>query len=69
VAPVNAQVAEAMRVEPTSVPAFWMRLRDHWEYGHVAGFVVQLVGFAALLVGVLVETPDGREPRARAGAA
>ncbi|HYE33827.1 DUF1772 domain-containing protein [Methylocaldum sp.] len=55
--PVNGEVAEAFRIAPESVPAVWMRLRDRWEYGHAAGFAVQLVGFAALVVSVLVETP------------
>jgi len=58
--PVNGEVAEAFRTAPESVPAVWMRLRERWEYGHAAGFAVQLVGFAALLISVLVETPkDG----------
>jgi hypothetical protein len=67
VAPVNAAVAEALRADPESVPQVWMRLQSRWEYGHVAGFVVQLVGFAALLVGVLIETPSAGSPRATPG--
>jgi hypothetical protein len=58
VAPVNSQVAAAFRSAPESVPAVWMRLRNRWEYGHVAGFIVQLVGLCALLLSVLVETPQ-----------
>jgi hypothetical protein len=61
VAPVNDQVAAALRSAPESVPALWMRLRARWEYGHAAGFAVQLVGLGALLASVLVETPDGPE--------
>jgi len=57
VSPVNSEVAEALRSAPASVPSLWMRLRDRWEYGHAAGFVVQLVGLAALVISVLVETP------------
>ena len=57
VAPVNAEVAEALRSSPPSVPAVWLELRQRWEYGHVAGFVVQLVGLMALLLSILVETP------------
>jgi hypothetical protein len=34
-----------------------MHLRDRWEYGHAAGFVLQLFGFSALVISVLVETP------------
>jgi len=61
VAPVNHQIAEALRAAPESAPALWMRLRDRWEYGHAAGFVVQLVGLAALVISLLVEIPsDGR---------
>ena len=58
VAPVNSQVAEAVRSAPESVPAVWMRLRNQWEYGHAAGFIVQLVGLCALVLSVLVETPQ-----------
>ena len=64
VAPVNGTVAEALRTDPASVPQLWAALRTRWEGGHVAGFVFQVVGFAALLVGVLVETPRGRPPGA-----
>jgi hypothetical protein len=64
VQPVNAQVSDAIRDAPASVPALWMRLQLRWEGGHAAGFVLQLVGFACLLGGVLVETPPDGEPRA-----
>ena len=61
VAPVNSEVAGAWRSTPESVPALWMQLRHRWEYGHAAGFVVQLVGFSALVLSVLLETP--KDPR------
>jgi hypothetical protein len=65
VAPVNGEVAEALRSAPESVPAVWLRLRTRWEYGHAAGFVVQLVGLCPLVWSVLVETPpDRRRERA-----
>jgi len=57
VAPVNGAVGEALRSAPDSVPALWTALRHRWEYGHAAGFVVQLIGLAALVISVLVETP------------
>jgi hypothetical protein len=57
VQPVNAEVAGALRSAPDSVPDLWMRLRARWEYGHAAGFVVQLLGLAALIVSVVIETP------------
>ena len=58
VAPVNSQIAAAFRSAPESIPAVWMRLRSRWEYGHVTGFIVQLVGLCALVLSVLVETPQ-----------
>jgi hypothetical protein len=60
VAPVNSQVAAALRSTPQSVPALWMQLRLRWEYGHVAGFVMQLIGFCALLISVLIEASPER---------
>ncbi len=57
VAPVNNQVAAALQSAPESAPGLWMRLRERWEYGHAAGFVIQLLGFAVLVVSVVVETP------------
>jgi hypothetical protein len=57
VAPVNAQVADAMQAAPGSVPALWMELRPRWEYGHAAGFVLQLAGLCTLVASVVVETP------------
>ena len=56
VAPVNTQVAAALQSAPETVPALWMQLRERWEYGHVAGFVIQLLGFCALVISVLVDT-------------
>jgi hypothetical protein len=57
VAPVNSEVAEAMRAAPSSIPELWMRLRNRWEFGHVAGFMLQVIGVCALVISVLVETP------------
>jgi hypothetical protein len=57
VAPVNAQVAEALRSAPESVPGVWAQLRNRWEYGHVAAFLAWLLGFGLLLFGVLREVP------------
>lgn len=60
VSPVNEQIRAALQAAPESVPTLWMQLRDRWEYGHAAGFVVQLAGFCALVVSVLVETPGDK---------
>ena len=57
VAPVNREIAEALRTAPDSVPTLWLRLRSRWEYGHAVGFVLELAGFCALLASVLIETP------------
>jgi hypothetical protein len=65
VAPVNGEVSAALQAAPASVPAVWMRRRRRWEYGHAAGFIVQLVGLGALVLSVLVETPKD-VPRDRA---
>ena len=58
VAPVNGEIAEALRTAPASVPQLWseVRMLARWEGGHAAGFVLQLLGLAALLWSVLVET-------------
>jgi len=63
VAPVNSEIADALRSAPESVPTLWLRLRGRWESGHVVGFVLQLIGFCALVFSVLIETPkdDARE--------
>ena len=58
VQPVNREIAEALRVAPESVPALWMQLRSRWELGHAVGFVIQLLGYGALLGGALIDTPD-----------
>ena len=61
VEPVNRQVEAAIKAAPESVWLLWMQLRDRWEYGHVAGFFAQLLGFIAITASVLVETPG--EPK------
>jgi hypothetical protein len=65
VAPVNQVIADTLRVTPAAVPSVWMELRKRWEFGHAAGFAVQVIGFSALLMSLLVDTPrtTGRMPR------
>jgi hypothetical protein len=60
IAPVNAKMAGWT---PDAMPADWERLRAQWEYTHAARAVLMLIGLAALLYSVLVETPtaDSRE--------
>jgi hypothetical protein len=55
VAPVNHRIAAALRSAPQTVASLWMAWRPRWEYGHAAGFVLMLFGFAALLISVLSE--------------
>lgn len=55
VAPVNATMAP---LTPETVPADWMRLRDHWEYTHAARAVLQMIGVGALVFSILIETPN-----------
>jgi hypothetical protein len=57
VAPVNGEIDAAWQAQPDAVPMLWTRLRNRWEYGHAAGFVIQLFGFAALLMSIIVEAP------------
>jgi hypothetical protein len=60
VAPVNAEWLRVIESAPESVPEAYLRLRDRWEYGHVAVFVAWLIGFGLLLLSVIAETPAHR---------
>lgn len=60
VVPVNDLVADAMVAAPERVPAIWLENRTRWEWGHAVGFVLELLGFCALLVSVLVDAPRMR---------
>jgi hypothetical protein len=62
VEPVNRQVAAALQADPNMLPGLWTTLRDRWEYGHAAGFVMQLLGFAALVMSIVIETPRSVRP-------
>lgn len=70
VEPVNRAVAAAFAKNPGSLPQLWMTLRARWEYGHAAGFVLELLGLASLLWSVLAHhpAPSGRvgQPDGRA---
>jgi hypothetical protein len=66
VQPVNSQVAAALDSSPSTVPALWAQLRGRWEYGHATGFVLQLLGFAALVVSVVRDSGPFAHERARA---
>jgi hypothetical protein len=57
VAPVNHKITDALAKAPETVPSLWMQLRERWEYGHAAGFIITLTGFALLVSSLLVEIP------------
>jgi hypothetical protein len=44
-------------MDPDSVAQLWMGLRNRWEYGHAAGFVLQLAGFCALVISLVIARP------------
>jgi hypothetical protein len=60
VQPVNAEWLQALQTTPESVPEAYIRLRDRWEYGHVAAFIAWLSGVSLLVLSVLAETPTDR---------
>ncbi len=62
VSPVNQEIATVLAADPSQVPARWMSLRYRWEFGHAAGFILQLIGYAALVISVLAAIPRHRDP-------
>jgi hypothetical protein len=54
IAPMNAQI-EQWTVG--SLPADWTQVRNQWEYSHATRFLLHLIGFSALLLSILRETP------------
>ena len=57
VAPMNA-VLNAWT--PETLPVNWTKVRNRWEIGHAVHCGLFALGFGALLVGVLAETPAER---------
>lgn len=60
VAPVNAAMAP---LTAETLPANWSALRDQWEYAHAARAVLQLLGLGAIVMSLILETPNGRTHR------
>jgi hypothetical protein len=54
IAPINAKM---VNWRPESLPQGWKRLRMQWEYTHAGRAILMIIGFAALLNSILVETP------------
>ena len=40
------------------MPADWTRWRDQWQYGQLASFVCDLIGYCLVLFSVIRETPS-----------
>lgn len=55
VAPVNAVLSGWT---PETLPADWTGYRDRWEAGHALHAALFGLGFSALVVALLAETPD-----------
>ena len=55
VAPMNVETG---RWTLNSIPPDWTRVRNQWEYAHATRFVLQLIGFCALLLSIVLETPS-----------
>jgi hypothetical protein len=49
------------------VPADWTSYRARWEWGHATISLVELIGFAALILSVLADTPAERGERSQSG--
>lgn len=47
---------------PETLPADWVAVRNQWETGHAVHAVFFLLGFSALLMALLAETPDTTPP-------
>jgi hypothetical protein len=55
--PANLELADWLS---GPVPLDWAQWRDRWEFGHAAVAAIKLIGFAGLVLSVLVETPTDR---------
>lgn len=53
---VSTANTEMARWTSLPLPANWTDVRRQWEYGHAASAVLDLIGFGALVLSVLLET-------------
>lgn len=51
------------RATPEELPADWRELRDRWEYGHLARFVLHLLALLGFSGATLAQPPDVRPGR------
>jgi len=68
VMPVNSAIGRAGLTAPETVPSMWLELRMRWEYGHLTGFVLQLLGFGCLVMATLADAPAAAVSPVRASA-
>ena len=62
VQPVNVEWGNVLQTGPRSaVVQSYLKLRERWEYGHVAAFIVWFFGVALLTLSVIADTPQ--DPR------
>ena len=63
VQPVNVEWGNVLQTGPRSaVVESYFKLRERWEYGHVAAFIVWFCGTALRTLSVVADTPkDHRE--------
>jgi hypothetical protein len=60
VQPVNVQWGNVLQTGPRSaVVQSYLKLRERWEYGHVAAFIVWFSGVALLTLSIVADTPRG----------
>ena len=57
VSPANTQMAAWQGVP---LPADWTVVRTHWEWGHAVSAMLDLVGFGALVLSVILDTPKAQ---------
>lgn len=62
VAPANVAMAAWA---PGAMPPDWTHVRALWEHGHAVGAALLTVGFCALLLSVLADTPTGNPPEVK----
>jgi hypothetical protein len=68
VMPVNGTIARAALANPEALPSLWLELQARWEYGHLTGFILDLLGFCSLAVAVVADAPAAVTRPVRASA-
>lgn len=60
VAPVNAEWARVVESASEPLAPAYARLRERWEFGHLAAFIPWLAGYCLLLAATLGQTSSPR---------